>query len=57
MPKKTQAFESKDEEMIESSRTECPQETLNLQFYANTFYAFLLLADIQKTDFSQRFIK
>lgn len=37
MPKKTQAFEQKDEKMIESSRTECPQETLNLQFYANTF--------------------
>lgn len=37
MPKKTQASEHKDEKMIESSRTECPQETLNLQFYANTF--------------------
>lgn len=37
MPKKTQAFQSKDEEMIESSRIECPKKTLNLQFYANTF--------------------
>lgn len=37
MLKETQAFQSKDEEMIESSRTECPKETLNLQFYANTF--------------------
>lgn len=32
---KTQAFQSKDKKMIESSRTECPKKTLNLQFYAN----------------------
>lgn len=30
MPKKTQAFQSKDEEMIESSRTEGPKETSDL---------------------------
>lgn len=37
MLKKTQAFQSRNEKMVERPRIKCSKETLNLQFYANIF--------------------